>query len=136
MTVGLSKMTSAISKIVPSSIGFKKRLGISAAAIAPPMPPITVGMRIGITAGRSRVSCLSYPASPTKHCMVTATRLVALAISAGRPNTISAGRARLEPPPATVLMPPAKNPVMPSRRTELRVISKIIPSVAQTAEST
>ena len=99
-------------------------MGINAAAIAPQMPPTAEGISIGISADRSNVSCLSYPASPTTHCNAMATRLVPLAISAGKPKIISAGRVRLEPPPATVLIPPAKKPVMPSKKTEPSEISK------------
>lgn len=124
MIFGLINMTRAIIRMVPNNIGFKYRLGISTAAIAPPTPPITVGISMGITAGRSRLLCLSKPARPTKHCKVTATRLLPLAISAGRPRIMSAGSVKLEPPPATVLIPPAKNPVIVSKSTELSVISK------------
>ena len=51
-------------------------------------------------------------------------RFVPFAMSAGNPSTIKAGMVRLEPPPASVLIPPARNPVSVSIRIELNVSSK------------
>lgn len=124
ITSGLTRIVKAMIKIVPSKTGFKYRLGISAAAVAPHIPPIIVGTSIGTTAGRSKVSCLSNPANPTKHCRVTAMRFVPFATSAGRPSIISTGRVKFEPPPATVFIPPAKKPVAASKMNDESVMSK------------
>ena len=101
--------------MVPSNRGFKYRFGNKAAPRAPMSPPTIVGIRIGTIAGRSRLLCLSKPLTPTTPWSSMDTRLVAFAMSAGRPNTMSAGKVRLEPPPAIVLILPAMNPVTHSR---------------------
>ena len=107
-----------MARTVRSNIGFKKILGIKAAKIAPNNPPNMDGIRIGMIAGRSRILCLSYPAMPVADCIKIATRFVPLAMSAGKPNIISAGKVMFEPPPATVLMPPATNPVKESNNID------------------
>ena len=59
MTSGRIRIITDIVNMVPRRIGLRKRLGITDAVRAPTMPPMIVGIRIGIMAGRSRVSYLS-----------------------------------------------------------------------------
>ena len=77
---------------------------------APTKPPASVQSVSRISNPRSKArSSLANPNVPDKYPGNTATALVALAATGGRPAKTSAGKVRKLPPPAIVFKTPAAN---------------------------
>jgi hypothetical protein len=70
--------------------------------------------------------------APAVDCKSMPTRLVPFAMSAGMPNIIKAGKVSIEPPPAIVLMNPAKMPEIIKRETNKKLNSYSIMILSQT----
>ena len=119
MKLGRTRIMTDIVRMVISKMGLSATAGMVAAAIEPITPPNRFGTSIGSIAGTSSILCWLKPRTPTTHCSATATRLVALATSAGKPSNMSTGSVRLDPPPAIVFIPPAITP------TAARMKSKV-----------